>query len=201
MDELLKAFLEASGGTQNTTASQTTYALADLIAGVSAVQQSTITLQNAAAETKAQTKSQSQSQAQSQESVGGKILSTVLDNGLGLVPLIGGLVGLFGGGSDTPDPLVKYALPPSVSFDAAEGPGGMSTTAYDQSGFARANPAPPSAASAAPSAAGTASSAQITVNVNAMDARSFMDRSGDIALAVRDAMLNLNSINDVVNDL
>ena len=42
---------------------------------------------------------------------------------------------------------------------------------------------------------------QITVNVQAMDARSFMDRSNDIALAVRDAMLNLNAINDVVNEL
>ena len=42
---------------------------------------------------------------------------------------------------------------------------------------------------------------QITVNVQAMDARSFMDRSSDIALAVRDAMLNLNAINDVVNEL
>ena len=29
----------------------------------------------------------------------------------------------------------------------------------------------------------------------------FMDRSGDIALAVQDAMLNLNAINDVVNEL
>ena len=44
-------------------------------------------------------------------------------------------------------------------------------------------------------------SPQITVNVQAMDARSFLDRSSDIALAVRDAMLNLNSINDVVNEL
>jgi hypothetical protein len=42
---------------------------------------------------------------------------------------------------------------------------------------------------------------QITVNVQAMDARSFLDRSGDIAAAVREAMLNLNSINDVVNEL
>ncbi len=42
---------------------------------------------------------------------------------------------------------------------------------------------------------------QITVNVQAMDARSFLDRSNDIALAVRDAMLNMNAINDVVNEL
>ena len=44
-------------------------------------------------------------------------------------------------------------------------------------------------------------SPQITVNVHAMDSRSFLDHSNEIALAVRDAMLNLNAINDVVNDL
>jgi uncharacterized protein YggE len=48
---------------------------------------------------------------------------------------------------------------------------------------------------------GNAATPQITVNVQAMDARSFMDRSNDIALAVRDAMLNMNAINDVVNEL
>jgi hypothetical protein len=37
--------------------------------------------------------------------------------------------------------------------------------------------------------------------VQAMDARSFLDRSNDIAAAVRDAMLNMNAINDVVNEL
>ncbi len=50
-------------------------------------------------------------------------------------------------------------------------------------------------------AGGNAPAPQITVNVQAMDARSFLDRSSDIAAAVRDAMLNSNSINDVVNDL
>jgi hypothetical protein len=45
------------------------------------------------------------------------------------------------------------------------------------------------------------SPAQITINVQALDARSLMDRSSDIAAAVRHAMLNLNSINDVVTDL
>ncbi len=39
------------------------------------------------------------------------------------------------------------------------------------------------------------------MNVNAMDARSFLDRSSDIAAAVREAMLNLNPVNDVVSDL
>jgi hypothetical protein len=42
---------------------------------------------------------------------------------------------------------------------------------------------------------------QISVNVQAMDAQSFMSYSGEIAKAVRDAMLNLSSINDVVTEL
>jgi len=42
---------------------------------------------------------------------------------------------------------------------------------------------------------------QITVNVQAMDSQSFLDHRSEIARAVRDAMLNSNSINDVVNDL
>jgi hypothetical protein len=41
----------------------------------------------------------------------------------------------------------------------------------------------------------------ISVNVQAMDAQSFMSYSGEIAKAVRDAMLNLSSLNDVVTDL
>jgi hypothetical protein len=44
-------------------------------------------------------------------------------------------------------------------------------------------------------------SPQITVNVSAMDSQSFMDRSGDIASAVREAMLNNHPINGVVADL
>ena len=48
---------------------------------------------------------------------------------------------------------------------------------------------------------GTTSNTQVTVNVSAMDSRSFLDRSQDIAQAVREAMLNMHPINDVVNDL
>jgi hypothetical protein len=82
---------------------------------------------------------------------------------------------------------------------------------YDQSGMARtyrpassgdsqvSQAAGAQGASAYPPAAPQTS--QITVNVQAMDARSFLDRSNDIALAVRDAMLNMNAINDVVSEL
>lgn len=114
---------------------------------------------------------------------------TVLRDGLGVAPLIGGLISLFSGGQEEPAPFVKYALPSPVNFQAAEQGGMIVAADYDQAGMPRA---------AAPA---TASPAQVTVQVQAMDARSFLDRSGDIAMAVRDAMLNLNSINDVVNDL
>ena len=42
---------------------------------------------------------------------------------------------------------------------------------------------------------------QITVQVQAMDSQSFLDHSDDIAQAVRQAMLNMNSINDVITNL
>jgi hypothetical protein len=60
-----------------------------------------------------------------------------------------------------------------------------------------------SLASGQSGAGGTQSNAapQITVNVSAMDSQSFMDRSDDIASAVRAAMLNMHPINDVVADL
>jgi len=125
------------------------------------------------------------------------IASTVLKSGFGVLPLIGGLLGLFGGGgSDAPPPLEKYALPPSLAFDAAETGPGIADVRYDQNGAPRVDTSGvQERGSASPAAP------QITVNVQAMDARSFLDRSSELAAAVREAMLNLNSINDVVNDL
>jgi hypothetical protein len=45
------------------------------------------------------------------------------------------------------------------------------------------------------------STTQITVQVQAMDSQSFMDHSQDIATAVREAVLNMHSLNDVISDL
>jgi hypothetical protein len=145
------------------------------------------------------------------------VASTVLKSGLGMLPLISGLLGLFGGGS-APDPpaLTKYAMPASLTFQGAEVGSGVGNGDYDQNGMPRGYGAPAASSSATTSGGtamggngaggsgsspGTSPAPQITVNVQAMDARSFLDRSSDIAAAVRDAMLNLNSINDVVNDL
>jgi hypothetical protein len=132
----------------------------------------------------------------SSSSSGGSTLENiamdVLKSGFGLVPIIGGLLGLFGGGDSEPLPqLVKYQMPDAIAYQAAEAGGQIENIDYGQSGTPRSF--------GGGTGAGTVPG--ITVNVHAMDARSFLDRSSDIAAAVKDAMLNLNSINDVVNDL
>ena len=141
------------------------------------------------------------------------IATTVLKSALGMMPLVSGLLGLFGGGEkEAPPALVKYAMPSALEFQAAEiGGQEIASVDYDQTGRPRVVGGADAGASGGAATvgggasggatAGGASGAQITVNVNAMDARSFLDRSSDIAAAVREAMLNLNSINDVVNEL
>jgi predicted nucleotide-binding protein len=68
----------------------------------------------------------------------------------------------------------------------------LSGVDYNQSGDPRAING--SASSSQPSP-------QITIQVQAMDSRSFIDHSQDIAKAVREAMLNMHSLNDVISDL
>lgn len=162
----------------------------------------------------AQSQSSSGASAGTGNGIGGtieSIASTVLKGGLGIVPIVSELFGLFGGGGPSPpQPLVKYAMPASVDFETAETQSGLSNTDYDQMGMPRAYAAGRTTGNGDSSASSNNSTGQsnsgssrqqITVNVQAMDARSFLDRSSDIAAAVRDAMLNLSSINDVVNDL
>ena len=47
----------------------------------------------------------------------------------------------------------------------------------------------------------SSAAAQITVQVQAMDSSSFLDHSQDIALAVRQAMLQSTVLNDVIRDV
>ncbi|HXE64156.1 MAG TPA: hypothetical protein VN519_11485 [Bryobacteraceae bacterium] len=126
------------------------------------------------------------------QSAGTKVEHAVgsLESGLGLLgPLISGIAGLFGGGNSQPAPLPVYVPPPPVSIDAVLRADSQAPLAGGQASVA-------SAASSTPPAA-----ANITVNVSAMDSQSLMDRSYDIASAVREAMLNLHPINDVVASL
>jgi hypothetical protein len=125
-------------------------------------------------------------------------VSGVLGGAAGLFsPILSGLThlfsGLFGGGPSQPAALPIYAPPPPISL------GGIlhSSTAAESSSSGNAS------VGAQPSQTANATNyaPQITVHVNAMDSQSFMDRSGDIASAVREAMLNNHPINGVVADL
>ena len=132
--------------------------------------------------------------AHTAQSVGGEIgnAASHVAGGLGILsPVVSGLLSLFGvgGANSAPTALPFYAAPPNVQISEA-----LRTTApaaAPASGAGR-NIAASSSAASAP---------QITVNVSAMDSQSFMDRSSDIASAVREAMLNLHPINDVVASL
>ena len=189
-DDIYQTFLAVSGQ-QTSAIGDATSMLADVIAQVGALQS------NTAAPAAANNSNSTKTSSNDSGSTLGGVASTVLKSGFGLAPLISGLVGLFGGGDDTtPSPLVKYAMPAAVDFQAAESGGRITNLDYDQVGMPRA-----SSGAANGGTSGIASTPQITVNVQAMDARSFLDRSNDIALAVRDAMLNMNAINDVVNEL
>ncbi len=125
---------------------------------------------------------------------GGSALGTigsVLGGGFGLSPLISGLLSAFGGGGDpsAPPALLPFLRPAPVRLNAgisAEVGATPFAVDFGQGGGPRpVNLAP----------------AQITVQVQAMDSRSFLDHSHDIARAVRQAMLETTVLNDVIREV
>src|SRR5215472_13433065 len=125
------------------------------------------------------------------------VLSSIFGGALGIFsPVAKGILGLFGlRGSSAPAPLPVYVPPPPVSIS-----GIVRSTSGDSGTVAVAGPTPTPVSQSANVSQPTAPS-QVTVNINAMDSQSFLDRSNDIASAGRLAMLNLHPINDVVADL
>ena len=119
----------------------------------------------------------------------GGIASTLL--GGGLSSLIGGLTSLFGGGSSSQPStaLPIYQLPNPINFEGGltGSSGQVAPVSYGQTGQPRIEPA--------------SSTPQVTVQVNAIDSQSFLDHSDEIANAVKAAILNSHSINDVIADL
>lgn len=116
-------------------------------------------------------------------------IGSAFKSGLGLSPLVGSLIGLFRNGDkkDAEPVFQPFSLPPSISIDRANGPlQGLAPSASEQNGGI---------------AAARGQAAQVVVNVQAMDSQSFMDRSHDIARAVRDAMLHMHPVNDVIDEL
>jgi hypothetical protein len=152
------------------------------------------------------------------------VAGSVFGGALGLVPLVGSLFGLFDSKATERPVFQKYEMPSPISFEAADTPSGLVNADYGQMGLPRLydsgdagtisggnsvkagtaapNLQAPASASPSATAGGRAPGMpQISVNVQAMDAQSFMSYSGEIAKAVRDAMLNLSSLNDVVAEL
>jgi hypothetical protein len=117
----------------------------------------------------------------------------VLGGGLGLIPLISGFTSLFGG-DNSPNNLnanlSRFSLPAAIRADAGISQGIDGGVAIDnaQGGLPRA-------------ITQESSSPQITVNITAMDSKSFLDHSDDIAKAVRQAMLESTVLNDVIREV
>ncbi len=154
------------------------------LANASQTQTDAVTLNTEAVQQN--TSSKSGSGSGSTGTSAGSVLGDIFGSGLGLSPLISGLIGLFTGGGSSPTPvtMTEYVPPPSIDFDGT------------LTGGQAATPSQPAAGSGQSSGG-----QQITIQVQTMDSQSFMDHSDLIAQAVRQAMLNMNSVNDVVNDL
>lgn len=126
---------------------------------------------------------------------GGSALGSVLRSGLGLVPLGLKIAGLFrGGGGDGPAAPALYTPPPSLALEVA-------STENMAAGFTRVERGESGRPRAVEPERTMVVQPQVTVNVSAMDSRSFLDRSEDIARAVRDAMLHMHPVNDFISEL
>jgi len=114
-----------------------------------------------------------------------------LSGGLGLASLGLRIAGLFRGDTEEPASLTPFEVPPGIDIEAANTGSilaGFPRVTRDQNGQVRnvePRPLP----------------TQIVVNVSAIDSQSFMDRSSDIAQAVRDAMLHMHPLNDMVREV
>jgi hypothetical protein len=89
---------------------------------------------------------------------------------------------------DKVDPIRYYIPPPSVVIEGGvTGTGKLTPISYGQDHLPRISN-PPSVSNLPP----------ITIQVQAIDSRSFTDHSSEIAKAVREALLNGHSLGDVV---
>lgn len=120
----------------------------------------------------------------------GKTIWKVLGSGLSLSPLWKGVAGLFRGSQPQDEvPLAAYVPPPAVRLEGEISRSrGEEQYAWEWEQLVR-RPRE------------TRPAAQITVQVQAMDSRSFLDHSEEIARAVREAMLHSHSLNDVVSEV
>jgi len=119
---------------------------------------------------------------------------SLLGGGLTLLPLVSGIARLFGFGSSKEElpSLSRFRLPSTINLDSAVSQSGgspLSEVSYGQDGLPRQTATMP------------ANQTNININVQAIDSRSFLDHSDDIARAVREAMLNSHALNDVISEI
>ena len=117
-------------------------------------------------------------------------LGSILRSGFGLAPLAGLFAGLFRGRDREEPPVFETFTPPEpIRLEAGlTRAGGLQEVVLGTGGEARG-------------VESRAAAPQVVVNVSAMDSQSFLTRSHDIARAVRDAMLHMDPLNDVIGEL
>jgi hypothetical protein len=124
----------------------------------------------------------------------GRGFASVFRTGFGIAPLVSGLMRLFGGGGGEEPPSLDYhASPAAVRFDFglnSNSWSGVQQIRYAEGGL------PETVRSGPPAAL-----PPITVQVQAIDSRSFLDHSDAIARAVREAILSSSTLNDVVTEI
>ncbi len=134
--------------------------------------------------------------------------NTLLSKAFGLAPLLRGVFSLFhrDDADETPLP-IRFSLPAPLRTEAAFSADSF-TFNIDRGIGDRIRPIRRLDRPVLPVTPGHTDSPSmstpvnnITVQVNAIDSRSFLDHSDDIARAVRDAMLHSHALNEVVNDL
>ena len=141
----------------------------------------------------------SMSTTQARESSGGSALMSAgktLALATGIGPLTTGLLKLFGGGDESTDAAPERSLwsrPARLDVEAAlDGERNLQAFSYSSQGNIRV--------SSSQNQQSTASLPPVQVNVTAMDSRSFLEHSDDIARAVREALLRSSQLSDVMSE-
>jgi hypothetical protein len=121
--------------------------------------------------------------------------------GMGVSPLITGILGLFGGGGGSGGESVPapFLMPSSVNVNAGINEGAP-TQPFAVDYASGGAPKGATSSSSVPGGSG-GGSGQMIVQVQAMDSQSFLDHSDDIAQAVRQAMLQSTVLNDVIREV
>lgn len=158
------------------------------------------------------TSSRSGSSASTAANLSRSILNTI-GGGLLLSPLVSGLTRLFRRSpQDQAEPPVPSVRAKPFAFEAAWSPGSAPAPLdFDQYGRPRATDARRSDAGSSARARQVASDGtatghsepiqtNVTIQIQALDSRSILDRSDEIARALREAMLHSHPVNDVIHE-